>query len=98
MSEMLERAARALCVDNGVDPDKLDAGGEPLWIAWKRSARAVLQAVREPSEGMVDAGGYLCSGCENLKRWNAINNAERKFSVGYATEVYQAMLDAALSE
>lgn len=67
--------------------------------SWKILARAVLQALREPSEGMKDRGGFICSPCsDNPVRWKALNRVERDFSEDYATEVWQAMIDAALAE
>ncbi|MES2783590.1 MAG: hypothetical protein V4657_12410 [Pseudomonadota bacterium] len=44
----LERAARVLAVNNGMDAE--------AWGIWEEDARAVLMAVREPSEAMLDSG------------------------------------------
>lgn len=44
----LERAARALC--------KRNCGADDNWPIWFNDARAVLLAIREPSNEMIDAG------------------------------------------
>lgn len=45
----LQRAARAICIDRGCDPDRLDVQGTPAWMSWVEVAsvdRASL--LREP--------------------------------------------------
>lgn len=61
-------------------------------------AKAVLRAIREPSEGMKDAGGFVTSAMENRKRWEVAKMGDRRFSEQFATETWQAMIDAALGE
>jgi hypothetical protein len=58
----LERAARVLCDLTGRDPDEVCIGeGKAVgqtWLGWEAfvsDARAVVAAIREPSEGMVRA-------------------------------------------
>lgn len=80
----LERAARAICVASGYDPDKDDqvANVGPLnWELFADQARAVLQAIREPSGGMIDEGyaSYDANG-------------------GSLRDVFMDMIDAALEE
>ncbi|HUD95545.1 hypothetical protein [Sphingobium sp.] len=48
----LERAARALCSLQGL-PEKTKVEGRPMWESFLPSARAVLQAIREPSPEML---------------------------------------------
>jgi hypothetical protein len=45
----VERAARALCREQGEDPDRDDYGA-PAWLQWKSDARAALSALIEASE------------------------------------------------
>ena len=47
--DMIEKAARAIALDVGDSPD-LD------WKDWVSEARAVLEAIREPSASMIEAG------------------------------------------
>ena len=44
----LERAARALCSLDG-HPENARMDGKPLWMDYLPEARAVLEAVRDPS-------------------------------------------------
>jgi hypothetical protein len=69
VSEMIERVARALCAKWKTDPDKLvyaDPDGTvvtwpcpgsrqvPLWtLGASEAARAAIEAMREPTEGMI---------------------------------------------
>lgn len=69
MTTMLEKAARAM-FDSYVRLSGMDAGVvEPYWIAHKEgflaSARAALQAIREPSQEVLWAGEGLDSGNED---------------------------------
>ena len=60
------------------------AGAKSIQEAWGRDlARAVLTAIREPSEGMVLDG---------------ISASDDRFSDGSASTIWQAMIDAALAE
>jgi hypothetical protein len=52
----LERAARALCeLDN--NPPGATMDGKPLWMDYLPEVRAVVEAIRQPSEEMVAASG-----------------------------------------
>lgn len=51
----LERAARALCHLAG-HPENIKFEGKPMWQSFLPEARAVLTAIREPSEAMILAG------------------------------------------
>ena len=47
----LERAARALCSLDG-HPENAKMDGKPLWMDYLPEARAVLEAIRDPSSAM----------------------------------------------
>ncbi len=54
---MREKMARALCLEDGYDPD--DDGGVPgvaRWRSYLGGVDAVLSALEEPTEAMEDAG------------------------------------------
>lgn len=56
MTDMLERAARALCVIEGVDPDRPAFGGQPEWRYRVGAASAALLAALDPEdEALVEA-------------------------------------------
>ncbi len=95
MSEMSERVARAIAKASGGDPDKLvydnDSGmGEihPWWVWEMAVARAAIEAMREPTGPMLNAGSdrmeqdYLGDG----------RYAHRP------SDSYRAMIDAALND
>lgn len=54
----IERAARALCENPSEDPDEIiemsDGSFAPRWKAEVWRVHAVLRAIREPSEAMID--------------------------------------------
>lgn len=52
----LEECARALAKSESGDPSYYDKADLITRGAWKRDVRAVLLALREPDEGMVQAG------------------------------------------
>lgn len=96
MSEQppLERAARALCQCEQLDPDELFgvAGAEyPRWHLYKEPARAVLMAIREPKGGMISAGAKHSLAHKDGPEDNILNRLN-------AMAIYTAMIDAALSE
>lgn len=92
MTTMLERAARAVCELEGLDPDELvslDPAAKakglahervPCWTLFEPIARAVLMAVREPPSEVVEAG--MIAGGFN----------------GMADLAFTAMIDAILNE
>lgn len=78
MNEMVERVARVICAQFGErSPDFIDK----RWHLQIPVARAVLEAIREPTEAMVGAG-YDCPIID-------YDGQDPK-------EVWQAMIDAAL--
>lgn len=62
--------------------------GKPLWQDYLPEARAVLAAIREPSEGILQA----------MKRTVPCDGHEWEFADWCAVEHWQAMIDAALAE
>lgn len=50
----IERACRALCELDG-HPPGITMDGKPLWMDYLLEARAVITAIQEPSEAMVNA-------------------------------------------
>jgi hypothetical protein len=72
---IIERAARVLSVADGL--------GEAHWQSYTETARAVLMAIQEPSEAMIEACDYV-AGTECPKYFLKIR--------------WQAMIDAALAE
>lgn len=93
----LERAARALCELEGRDPDEVvgTEGAEyPFWHVRRGAVRAVLTAIREPSEGMMKPGtlfSHFYHDADGLE-----DNAY--FESGEAKRCWQAMIDALLAE
>lgn len=60
MKSPLERAARALCALDG-HPENATTDGKPLWMDYLPEARAVIGAIRDPSDEQVKAA----ADCEN---------------------------------
>lgn len=95
--DMVERVARALCKADGKNPDALEPGdafgtdghmrnGDPahsLWREWNERAVAAIEAMREPTDEMIEAGVTADFG-KNL--------GER------VTFAHQAMINAALQK
>jgi len=50
---MLEKIARAMCVEGGYDPDDTMPNDGPRWRYYEPLARAGLTAILEPSEGVI---------------------------------------------
>lgn len=78
----LERAARALCRQQGLPEDYTGPGtcGDPSWMFKVPEARAVLMAIREPTDAMRNAA--QC----NFRPDSTV------------ISIYQDMIDAALGE
>jgi hypothetical protein len=85
MAEMIERVARAICAASGSpDPDEI-WNGHPLWEEFSDDARAAIEAMREPTEPMMQAAeseaeAYFGNGQERLE----------------PEQVWRVMIDAAL--
>lgn len=86
---MIEQVARAIAKAQGFDGDQLlDFAGD--WpdnfeFDWVELAKAAIQAMREPTEAMIEAGRYVEDGSGD-------------YSIGKdpAINVWQFMIDAAL--
>lgn len=78
--DIIERAARAL-----IDADPAISGHHKLHIEMmKPTARIVLDAIREPDEGMIEAGG------------EKVFSGSRSAALVGAKNAWQAMIDKAL--
>ena len=79
MSEMIEHVAKALMaasndqLDSHVRPHSWDKSDERLWFMYQ--ARAAIEALREPSDAMVDAAwqhtGHPCWQEDVKRAWQA---------------------------
>lgn len=94
MSEMVERVARSLCVEDEHDPDKVNlyrprtpgvTDETRNWMAYVDGARAAIAAMREPKMDLIWAaeraqpkGGIMLSGAEKRDFWNAMIDAALK--------------------
>lgn len=61
MSEMVERVARALCrqyeIEDGFSPEQAERHADsPMRANFRNAARAAIEAMREPTDAMNDAG------------------------------------------
>lgn len=90
----IERAARALCLIDDVDPDA-SLSGDKQNFRWMEYAavfvKPVLRAIREPSGDMLDAAYKT-----EIEFRTTMGNLERGVCDGDG--VWQAMIDAALAE
>lgn len=77
MKSPLERACVALCEQDG-HPPYATMDGNPLWQDYLPEVRAVLEAIREPSEGMAEEAfrNGACGG--HLDCWHAMIDAALK--------------------
>lgn len=85
MSEMVERVARALCSEDGRDPEGDDCWNfgrdhsikKKNWEAYVGGARAAILAMREPTDAVLKAGAAhwdddWCSETNALNMWNGM--------------------------
>lgn len=75
MSEMVERVARALCKSERKNPDYIGPGADPnfpIWTTYQLRARAVISAMREPTEKMVKIEELPYSPGEMTAYWHAM--------------------------
>jgi hypothetical protein len=87
MMSPIDRAARALALaQSGVD--EFDALDEGMQETLRQNVRAVVRAIREPSEGMAQAGFDA----------EATANAHKTQPHHVVPAVWQAMIDAALAD
>lgn len=80
MSDMVEKVARAVCIALGHEPEEW-AYSERVRERCRRIARAAMQAMREPTKAMLQAG--------------RLNDSEDGAS-GNPESIWQAMVNAAL--
>jgi hypothetical protein len=89
----IERAARAICADLGVDPDSnvdFEAEVRPAWKEHIATVCSALQAMRDPSRSMMEAGAEITRN---------VGRAESDAAyINDAANVWRFMIDAALSE
>lgn len=88
MRSALERAARALCALDG-HPENAKMDGKPLWQNYLPEAQAVLQAIRDPSEAMIE----LFEGPAGDAGWGM-----DKRKADLLTRTWNGLVDAALKE
>jgi hypothetical protein len=58
MSDLIERVSRALCQSAGHDPggkQQVSSGEEENWTFFVQAARAAVEAMRDPTETMIEA-------------------------------------------
>lgn len=84
---MVERVARAICKADGHDPGvvcDINVLGDPdagaAWAGYRKHARAAIEAMKEPTEYMVDAGA----------------SGSGEDSSGVAIGAWRAMVESAL--
>lgn len=83
---MIERVARAICVDGGFNPDEQMPNNGPRWRYYEPAARSAIQAMREPTEEMLDASWLLTGESEEMR-----SRTHNRY-----TRHYSAMIDEAL--
>lgn len=95
MTTILEKVARGIYREsyrrccNGELPD----GNDQSWRSYLGEAHAALEALREPSEGMVEAG---CDYINNEASWRSAR--EECAYPCHIRPTFEAMIDAALAE
>lgn len=72
MNEMIERAARAMCIAADFNEAGTDFHG-PMGKYWRDMARAVITAIREPTEGMM--ADPRVRGDDDIEAWHAMIDA-----------------------
>lgn len=97
MSEMIERAAKAICKASGEEWKKGTWQGVDLDRFnnhWRHKARAAIEALREPTETMLDACG------PKPPRWDAteLSRRVREEATKMRMEDWKAMIDAAIAK
>lgn len=85
--EMVERLARVLAKMHGGDPDGGPNKARPIWMLYEVVAIAVIEAMREPTDAMLNRGGYHC-----ITGAGAVSKGD----LAQAKAVWKAMIDAAL--
>jgi hypothetical protein len=92
MTDMIERVARAICAElesTVYDPVDYDVV-EECWPRFVSQARAAIEAMREPTDGMLAEADNM------LPRFEEEPNEPRMMGVDGALVAWQAMIDTAL--
>lgn len=91
----LERTARVLAELAEPEIGPFDGGVDAVWPSYVSDAKRVFQAIREPSEAMVQDGDEAGD-----RQAYVVNGAgdDAVFSMGGSKTVWQTMIDAALEE
>lgn len=87
---MIERVARAMCADDSPhnDWDSRDMS-DFTRDAWRKMAKAAIEAMREPTDEMIAAG--------EAEFFEHLPEA-RDWTLSYTKTAYEAMIDAALKD
>ncbi len=101
MSEMIERVARAICLDAGRMGDAQAVEQQRVDRDWRNhiaSARAAIEAMREPTKAQLEAAEGIVVGYDDF----ATGDGNIYLGIpGYpqkASEIWTALVDAALKE
>jgi len=105
METMIEKVAKALCATAGHNPDapNPDKGGEPFWYSDRPYARAAIEAMREPSDGMLIAALEAVA-ADTKDRLSRLPRSEEFTAIVVLGDgriyscSHRAMIDAALNE
>lgn len=85
MSEMIERVAKAICKRRNTKQcasicfshSSLNESCPEVLTVWKEDAKAAIQAMREPTEEMIDATNKVADG-EITETWQTMIDAALK--------------------
>lgn len=77
MSDMVERVARALSIADGNHPDACsnDEEEQPMWTLYLKDARAAIEAMRQPTDEMINDEDLPYSPAETRQFWQALIDA-----------------------
>jgi len=84
---MVEKVARAMCVEGGYDPNELMPNDGPRWRYYMPNASAAIRAMREPTPEMID---------RFVSRALQVSVGSGYTWSDYARDQWQAMIDGAL--
>lgn len=98
MSDMIERVARAIAENPPEERTEYRENGPVILRDFERTARAAIEAIREPTKAQLDAAedivvGYDDFACGDGNIYLGIPGYPQK-----ASEVWTALVDAALKE
>ncbi len=58
--QMIEKVARALCALEGHNPDAQGWANAKMWMGWQKQARTAIEAMREPTQEMLESVPDSC--------------------------------------